>query len=148
MATPEGVADWLIELILVWVASAVGTTRELIAVSAIGSAVIAAGLWSSPRTLAPFWMDVVNRVAAIAIIWAMVRVTGRRRAAEAEQRKSAREIKVLEVLLPFCGSCKAIRTSAGEWRRLESYLSEHSDAKLTHTLCPTCAEKFIRDEGL
>jgi hypothetical protein len=145
-ATPEGIADWLIELILVWVASAYGSVRELLAVAFVGSIVVLAGMRSSPATAAPFWMDAVNRLAAILIIWAMTHVAVRRQTAEEERTRAAREIKVLEGLLPICSGCKAIRAGTGEWRRLESYLSEHSEAKLTHTLCPGCAQKFLKDE--
>lgn len=146
-ATPEGIADWLIELILVWVASFLGSVRELIAVAAIGSVVVLIGMLTSPSTAAPFWMDAVNRLAAVFIIWAMTQVAIRRHSAEDERRKAAREIKVLEGLLPICSGCKAIRTTSGDWRRLESYLSEHSEVKLTHTLCPGCAQNFLKDEA-
>jgi hypothetical protein len=80
------------------------------------------------------------------MIWAMTQVALRRQSAEEERRKTAREVKVLEGLLPICSGCKAIRTASGEWRRLESYLSEHSEAKLTHTLCPGCAEDFLKED--
>jgi hypothetical protein len=145
-ATPEGIADWLIELILVWVASAFGSATELVTIAAVGSIVVLAGMWTSPSTAAPFWMDAVNRLAAVLIIWAMTQVALRRQSAEEERRKTAREVKVLEGLLPICSGCKAIRTASGEWRRLESYLSEHSEAKLTHTLCPGCAEDFLKED--
>lgn len=145
-ATPEGIADWLIELILVWVASTLGGVTELITVAAVGSVVVLIGMWTSPSTAAPFWMDAVNRLAAVFVIWAMTNVAIRRLSAEEERRKAAREIKVLEGLLPICSGCKAIRTATGEWRRLESYLSEHSEARLTHTLCPGCAQKFLKDD--
>jgi hypothetical protein len=146
-ATPEGIADWLIELILVWVASAFGSATELVTIAAVGSIVVLAGMWTSPSTAAPFWMDAVNRLAAILIIWAMTHVAVRRQSAEEERRRAAREIKVLEGLLPICSGCKSIRTESGDWRRLESYLSEHSEVKLTHTLCPGCAQKFFQDES-
>lgn len=143
-ATPEGIADWLIELVLVWLASMAGTARELLAVAGVASVVIAAGLWSSPKTIVPFWMEALNRLVAIGVIWTMVHVAAGRWEAEDAAKKAAHEVKVLQGLLPICAACKAIRTSAGEWRRLETYLVEHSEAKLTHSLCPACAENFYR----
>jgi hypothetical protein len=144
-ATPEGVADWLTEVALVWLASVTGSMRELITVATVGSLVIGAGLITSPASAAPIWMDLGNRVAAIAIIWGLVHVTAKRRASEEERRKITRKVKALEGLLPICAGCKSIRTSDGSWRSLEFYLSEHSEVQLTHSLCPACAEKFTND---
>ena len=141
-ATPEGVADWLIELALAWVASVSGSMRELAGVAAVGSLVIAAGMFTSPSSAAPIWMDLANRSGAIAIIWGLVQITAKRRASDEERRKITRKVKALEGLLPICAGCKSIRTPEGNWRSLEFYLSEHSEAQLTHGMCPKCAEKF------
>jgi hypothetical protein len=144
-ATPEGVADWLIELILAWVASVTGSMRELVAVAAVGTLVIAVGLFTSPRSAAPIWMDLANRAGAIATVWGLVQVTAKRRAAEEDRRKMTRKVRALEGLLPICAGCKSIRTPEGAWRSLEFYLSEHSEAQLTHGLCPKCAAKFMNN---
>jgi hypothetical protein len=55
------------------------------------------------------------------------------------------ELKTLQGLLPICADCKKIREDDGEWKRLEHYISEHSDAKFTHGLCPDCVTKYSRD---
>jgi hypothetical protein len=144
--TPLAIADWLLEVILVWIASVWGDGREMRAISAIGSATVIVGLWSSPAMAVPFWMGALNRLAAIVVIWTMVHVAYRHRSAEEAQRKAAAQVKVLHGLLPICAACKAIRNERGEWRRLESYLLDNSEAILTHGLCPQCAAKFM--EGL
>jgi response regulator RpfG family c-di-GMP phosphodiesterase len=51
------------------------------------------------------------------------------------------EIKTLKGCIPICASCKKIRDDEGYWNQLEAYISEHTDAVFTHSLCPTCAEK-------
>jgi hypothetical protein len=141
LVTPLGVADWLIELILVWVASLGGDAREVAVVAGIGSATMIAGLWSAPATVVPFWMGALNRLVAIGAMWTMVHVTRRRVTAEEAQRHSAAQIKILQGLLPICAACKAIRNNVGEWQRLENYLAANSEVQLTHTLCPVCAQK-------
>ncbi len=50
------------------------------------------------------------------------------------------KVKVLGGLLPICSECKSIRDGAGYWKRVEEYLQTHSEAKLTHRFCPTCAK--------
>lgn len=141
--TPLGVGDWLIELILVWVAATWGGPREMIAAAAAGTATMLAGLVTSPLTYTPFWIGGLNRLVAIGVIWAMVHVSRARRLSEAARAKAAAEIKVLEGLLPICARCKCIRSHAGEWHNLESYITNHSQAKFSHTYCPECAEKYF-----
>jgi len=53
-------------------------------------------------------------------------------------RRAHAEVKVLSGLLPICAQCKKIRTSGGEWQEMEHYLHDHSEARFTHGLCPTC----------
>lgn len=58
------------------------------------------------------------------------------------------KIKRLSGLLPVCMSCKRIRSDKGEWKNIEAYIRDHSDAEFTHSLCPECEKKlydFERD---
>jgi hypothetical protein len=48
----------------------------------------------------------------------------------------------LKGFLPICVSCKKIRDDQGYWNQLEAYISDHSDAVLTHGVCPECAEDY------
>jgi endogenous inhibitor of DNA gyrase (YacG/DUF329 family) len=52
------------------------------------------------------------------------------------------ENKKLSSFLPICSSCKNIRDDKGYWNKIEHYISEHSDTKFSHSLCPTCAKKL------
>jgi len=51
-------------------------------------------------------------------------------------------VKQLSGLLPICASCNQIRDDGGRWQRLEQYISEHSEAKFSHSLCPDCFKKL------
>jgi hypothetical protein len=133
--TPLSVADWLIPMYLGCLASTRGNNREAIAVAAAASACVAAGLWSSPSGGMPFWMGALNRLAAIGIIWTSIYLARRRRMAESEAR-------VLRGLLPICASCKRIRHDDEKWEALETYITRHSEARFTHTLCPACYDKY------
>jgi DNA-binding NtrC family response regulator len=73
----------------------------------------------------------------------------RRQEAEAERERLIAEltaalakVKTLSGLLPICSSCKNIRDDKGYWNRLEVYLQQHSDATLTHGICPDCARRL------
>lgn len=141
--TPNGVADWLIEVILVWIASVAGGAREMTVVAALGSMTMVLGIFSAPATIVPFWMGTLNRFVAIVAMWTMVNVARSRLSAEEAQRKAVAQIKILQGLLPICASCKAIKSTAGEWQSLEAYLAANSEAQLTHGLCPGCAKRFM-----
>jgi len=52
------------------------------------------------------------------------------------------KIKRLRGLLPICASCKKIRDDKGYWNGLEAYISEHSEAEITHGFCPDCMKKL------
>jgi hypothetical protein len=58
------------------------------------------------------------------------------------------EIKVLSGLLPICASCKNIRDDKGYWNQIEAYIYEHSEAQLSHSICPNCAKKLYPDLDL
>jgi len=53
--------------------------------------------------------------------------------------KSMNEIQVLRGFLPICSHCKKIRDDQGEWKQLEKYIQDNSEAKFSHSMCPECA---------
>jgi len=53
----------------------------------------------------------------------------------------ARRIKILEGFLHICAGCKRIQVH-DRWEQLEKYISEHSLAEFSHSLCPECIEKL------
>jgi hypothetical protein len=55
------------------------------------------------------------------------------------------EIKQLSGMLPICASCKMIRDDQGYWNQIETYISQHSEAQFSHSVCPECAQKLYPD---
>jgi len=53
------------------------------------------------------------------------------------------KVKQLSGLIPICSRCKKIRDDEGYWQRVEEYLESHSEAQLTHSLCPECVIKLF-----
>ena len=62
-----------------------------------------------------------------------------------ELQSALSNIKTLQGLLPLCASCKKIRDDNGYWNQLEAYLLDHSDAEITHGICPECMKKLYGD---
>lgn len=57
------------------------------------------------------------------------------------------KIEELEAFLPICASCKKIRVkdvnAPGQetWQSVETYLTENTNSRLTHSICPDCLRK-------
>lgn len=62
-----------------------------------------------------------------------------------ELQKALSEIKTLRGLLPICMNCRKIKTDQGAWKKLETYISKHSDVEFTHGICPHCFKKQMKE---
>jgi hypothetical protein len=52
-------------------------------------------------------------------------------------------VKVLSGLIPICAHCNAVRDDDGYWQQLDAFMREHSDARLSHGICPDCVRKLL-----
>jgi GAF domain-containing protein len=59
-----------------------------------------------------------------------------------ELERALSKVKILKGLLPICSYCKNIRDDEGDWTAIESYISDRTDAKFSHSVCPTCSKKI------
>lgn len=57
-----------------------------------------------------------------------------------ELETSLAQVKQLGGLLPICCYCKKIRNDHNYWEKVEVYVTEHTNARFTHGICPTCFE--------
>ncbi len=71
-----------------------------------------------------------------------------RSAAEAERdktilnlQKALDEVKTLRGILPICSYCKKVRDDKGYWEQVDIYIFKHSQADISHSICPSCAQK-------
>jgi PleD family two-component response regulator len=68
-----------------------------------------------------------------------------------ELQAALAKVRTLSGLLPICASCKKIRDDKGYWNQIEAYISDHSEAEFSHSVCPECMNKlypdFCEDEG-
>jgi len=64
-------------------------------------------------------------------------------------QEALENVKKLSGLIPICSNCKKIRNDEGYWKQIEGYISEHSEARFSHGICPDCAKKiyseFLKD---
>ena len=96
-------------------------------------------------TLSPI-KDAVGKVVGVSAIERDI--TTRKREEEervkliGELTEALGNIKTLRGLLPICASCKKIRDDRGYWQKVESYISEHTQAEFTHGICPECLRRL------
>jgi DNA-binding response OmpR family regulator len=68
-------------------------------------------------------------------------------AARVQQLEDAlTRVKQLQGLVPICSYCKKIRNDKNFWQQVEAYVSEHSEAKFSHGICPDCYENIVTPE--
>ena len=61
---------------------------------------------------------------------------------QAELQQALENIKTLQGLIPICAKCKNVRDDDGFWEQVESYITKHSDAIFSHSICPDCGKKL------
>lgn len=59
-----------------------------------------------------------------------------------ELEAAVAKVQQLEGIIPICMYCKKIRDDDESWQQLERYISEHSDARFSHGICPDCYPKW------
>ena len=62
-----------------------------------------------------------------------------------ELREALAEINTLRDILPVCSFCKKVRDDTGRWEPVDVYIRSHSQADISHGLCPECAAKHYPD---
>lgn len=56
------------------------------------------------------------------------------------------QVKQLSGIVPICMHCKKIRDDKGYWNKLEKFISEHSEAQFSHSICEKCMKKYYPKE--
>jgi GAF domain-containing protein len=64
------------------------------------------------------------------------------RRASAELADALTNVRTLHGLLPICAWCKRVREDNGFWAQVEKYVTVHTEADFTHSICPDCARKI------
>jgi len=54
-------------------------------------------------------------------------------------------VKALRGWLSTCAFCKRVRDEQDEWKQMEVYIQDHSEAMFTHGFCPECFHKHFPD---
>jgi len=55
-----------------------------------------------------------------------------------ELEEAMDHVKTLQGIIPICMHCHKIRSDDQAWNQLEAYITKHSDAQFSHSICPDC----------
>lgn len=58
------------------------------------------------------------------------------------------ELYELRELVPICSWCKRVRSSGNYWEKVENYINQKTDKRLTHGICPDCKAKLMASPEL
>ena len=96
------------------------------------------------QTMAPMFDDgkIVGFQGIARDITARKEIESERESLITELREALSKIKTLSGLLPICASCKKVRDDNGYWNQIETYISAHSDADFSHSICPSCVKEL------
>ena len=55
--------------------------------------------------------------------------------------------QALSGFIPICAGCKKIRERDDTWNSVERYVTQRSQAKFSHTMCPECAKEWYGEDA-
>jgi hypothetical protein len=102
-----------------------------------GYVVVAMSVLFGQVSLGMFWVSLIFLLGAVFVFLGIA--LHARMISEIQQ--------TIQGLLPICMECKKIRTTGGDsseqtsWKEIESYISQRTDAKFSHGICPQCLAK-------
>ena len=87
------------------------------------------------------------------VIYSVARDVTERKRAEEEREQLVRqlrvalaEVKSLQAILPICSYCKRVRDDENYWYSVEAYISQHTDTRFSHGICPSCFEREVEPQ--
>jgi PAS domain S-box-containing protein len=91
--------------------------------------------------------------ASWSVIYSVARDVTAQKEAEEERERLVRElqaalaeVKTLQQILPLCSYCRKIRDDEDYWHSVESYVAQHTNARFSHSICPSCYAKEVQPQ--
>ena len=105
---------------------------------------------SASVPMEPMWATVLPQMFLLSIIHMILLLIGlcgivwgsrqlQNRIRESEEAKA--HVAKLQGILPICMHCHKIKNDEESWERLESYIQNRADVKLSHGLCAECLDE-------
>ncbi len=168
---PLGVAGGMPYILLVMMTIWAPNVGQVYLAACLATLLTVVGYFVSPPG-AEIWQVVTNRSWSIVGIWVAASfaikskiefnraLTAQQRLAisladlerrNGELKKAIGAIKTISGIVPICAWCGSqIKNDDGEWVGLEKYFGNHTDARISHGMCPKCSEEQMvsKTQGL
>jgi DNA-binding response OmpR family regulator len=106
---------------------------------------LAAGLAAGANDYMTKPFDAIELEARIRVGERMIRLQTALAAQIRELEEALAHVKRLQGLLPICSYCKMVRNEENYWEQVERYITTRSDLELTHSVCPRCLERVMKE---
>lgn len=60
-------------------------------------------------------------------------------------QEALERVRSLEGIIPICSYCKKVRNDQQYWLQVEQYISERTQAKFSHGICPECKSRVLAE---
>ena len=134
MMTSVGIALSILYVIPVYLASWIRPPWTIIVVATASTVLTIYSYFFSPSGGIPKIAAMNHFLVVVALLITAVLALRHNQLSE--------EIKTLRGFLKMCACCKNILNEKGEWESLEVYIGTHSEAAVTHSVCPRCKSEY------
>lgn len=55
------------------------------------------------------------------------------------------DLKTLRGIISLCSFCKDVKNKKGVWQRIDAYISQNTEAQISHGICPDCMTEHYPD---
>ncbi|ATX80153.1 hypothetical protein Ga0123461_1740 [Mariprofundus aestuarium] len=164
---PLGIAGGVPYVALVLIAIWAPKVHHIYLMAIIGTILTILGFYLSPSG-GELWKVLANRALALFAIWVaasfaiksklefnrtlmakeqLIKSLSELETRNRELNKAMGTIKTISGIVPICAWCSnQIKDDDGEWIKLEKYFEGHTNAQLSHGMCPNCSGKFSKQE--
>lgn len=103
------------------------------------------GYLTKPPNAAEIGRTIAIAMARHADLVTSQSVSRRFQAKNEELQRTLAGMKTLSGILPVCSYCKKVRENQEHWEHVDVYIRKHSDARISHGICPECLKAYHAD---
>jgi hypothetical protein len=90
--------------------------------------------------------DAAELRARVAVGVRVVELQAELAARIADLEEALARVDHLHGILPICSYCKKVRSDSDSWQQVEAYVSDHSNVRFSHGVCPECVQTVLKPE--
>lgn len=89
--------------------------------------------------------DITGAVCASLDITSHIHIEKEQREIIEKLKSALSQLTPLSGIISMCSFCKDIKNEKGNWDHVDKYLTQHTEVKVSHGMCPTCMAEHFPD---